>query len=115
METTGTGGLRSLQFFFCTPSGKRFFVPTHRATIDFLIEVSLDRLQWEVAVESSFPGPVPPENDCGPTLFFPANSAAPVQFRYLKFTALTYYGNGASLQYISPRESGKKNPPYVEA
>ena len=93
--------------FFACHLEKCFF-PTHRATIDFLIEVSLDQLQWKVAVESFFPGPVPPESDCEPTLFFPVNSAAPVRFRYLKFTALTYYEKGASLQYISPRESGKK-------
>ncbi len=71
------------------------------------MEVALDLNEWSVAVDASFPGPFPPPSDCEPTLFFAAAADAPIFFRYVRFTAVTYYNLGAALQFIAPRQTGQ--------
>ncbi len=81
----------------------------YRATEDFRIEYSEDNVDWTVAVEATMKGSIPPVDNCDDTAFYPATTdgGPPITFRYIRFTAISYYGGGAMLSFFRPRFYGK--------
>ncbi len=74
-----------------------------RATHEFVVEVSLDNINWWPVVEDTLPMP---EHDCSDTRFYPLGPAV-VTFKYARFTARSYLGTfGAALSFIMPRQTG---------
>ncbi len=78
-----------------------------RATVNFKVEHSMDNSVWATSLEAAFTGPFPPVHGCEETSFYPVQ-AAPISFRYIRFTALSYHQKGASLSFFQPRIIGQK-------
>ena len=79
-----------------------------RGTNEFSIAVSTDMTNWQMAVEKAYLGTVFHMECDVPVQTYNSN---PVSGRYVKFTAHTFYGRGAGLQFFS--WGGKKQ--YREA
>ena len=77
-----------------------------RGVLAFKIETSLDGNNWATAIQDSFQ-----------TMVFTGQQICPdirnfltygvIEFRYLRFTALTYLGQGPGLQFLKPIDTGK--------
>ena len=71
-----------------------------RGTKDFMIEISMDGNGWSMVTQDTLDDKSDLQSNCNvPLVTITWNEY--VKARFVRFTALSYYGEGASLQFLS--------------